>query len=488
MTSRSAPQAPRRAEPTPPLIPAPTPPPDGAASRATHRSSPHQSPPHLQGLRGRHVLVVGPDDAPAGGGTSTPVTPYTTAVAEHLAPTAASVTVLTTLPRRPDGRVPAAYRRGLRTSEPGWMSPEQPRVVRLRRYSPRRAAGPGSVRQALGELTFLANAVSAGRRVPADVVIGVSPAGSAAAAAWLARRAGAPLITVVPLTAARTTAAADGDGADAAPGRLRGARRRLRRLAARVCPALERYALRHSAQVAAGSDTFRDTLLGAGVEAGRLHLLPAWSPVEPTTLSRVSARRELGWEPGAFLAVHAGPLGHLQDGVSIVEAARRLAGTHDGRWVEVVLVGEGPRRAALEQLAFGVPGVRFVDQADDDALPLVLAAADVLLVAETWPGGAATASGQLAGYLAAGRPVVAATWPGSPTGGELRRAGSGIVVPPGDPAALARALRELCAAGGRRAAMGRAAVRYARAHLGRDASLRRLETIVDAALAESRSR
>jgi glycosyltransferase involved in cell wall biosynthesis len=56
-------------------------------------------------------------------------------------------------------------------------------------------------------------------------------------------------------------------------------------------------------------------------------------------------------------------------------------------------------------------------------------------------------------------------------------------VEPGDPDALAEAILALAAVGARRAAMARAALRYARAHLGRPAVLRRLELVVDAALA-----
>jgi glycosyltransferase involved in cell wall biosynthesis len=282
----------------------------------------------------------------------------------------------------------------------------------------------------------------------------------------------------------KITPAGDDAGGDAVRhGVVRQVRDAVRGAASRICPALERYALRRSTQVAVGSETSRGRLLAAGVEPGRLHLLPAWSPVAPSTLTRVAARRELGWEQARFIAVHAGPLGHRQDGVTIVEAARLLA-ADSGLLSEIVLAGDGPRRAALEQLAFGIPGLRFMGGVDDETLPLVLAAADVLLVAETSPAGAATASGQLASYLAAGRPVVAVSWPSSPTAAELRRAGAGLRVPPGDPAALARALAGLRPAVARQGAMGRAALRYARAHLGREASLRRLDAIVEAALTE----
>jgi len=416
-------------------------------------------------LRGLRVLLVCTDYAPQRTGTAG----YATAIAEHLATSADSVTVLTAVPRRADGGTPTAYRRGLRTVEPGWASPEHPRVVRLRRYVPRRQ---GRGRTALHELTFLANAVAAGRDAPADLVVALVPGVAAAAAgARLAARWRAPLVTLVlapaPLCPTPLFPAPLGP-ADRA------------HATTRLVPALQRYALRRSAQVAVGSPAFRDGLLATGVAPERLHLLPAWSRL-PAGIARDAAREQLGWEPDRFVAVHAGALDHEHDGATLVEAARVLS-VEAPDAVEVVLVGEGSQRAALEQQAFAVPGVRFADPVDDD-LPLVLAAADVLLVAEPSAAGPATATGQLAGYLAAGRPVVAATAADGPTAGELHRAGQAALRVDGrDAPAVAAALLGLRSDPGRRAATGAAAAAYARAHLGRDAALRRLDAVVEAAL------
>jgi colanic acid biosynthesis glycosyl transferase WcaI len=449
VTSRSAPQTPflRPRFPNAPgtpsgdrLVPAPS---DPALARRCATPA----------LQGRHVIVVGVDYAPGAGGQGG-TAHYTTAIAEHLATSASAVTVLSGVPESAAGRVPSAYRRGLRTAEPGWLT-DGPRVVRLRRYAAGRRRGPA--RHAVHEASFLLNAASAGRRLPADLVLGVTPgAGAAAAAAWLARRCGAPLVTLV-------------QGAPAPDEHL--------------APALERYALRRSAHVTVASPAFTDRLVAAGVDPARLHLLPLWSRVEAPGTSRAAARAALGWDADRFVAVHAGPLGSQHDGATIVEAARYLAAEDPDGGAQLLFAGEGPPRASLEQQAFGLPGVRFLDAVDDATLPLVLAAADVLVAAEVPGTDAATTSGQLAAYLTAGRAVVAAVPAGGPTAGELRRAGgAGVRVDPGDPAALADALLDLAAAPERRAAMGRAGRRYARAHLSREASLRRLDAVVEAAL------
>lgn len=428
MIPMSAPPTPRRPAPTEP--------------------GPGRDPAPVTGaLRGLHVLVVAVDSA------SDATAPYTAAIAEHLATVAGGVTLLTGVPPCAGGGRPAAYA-GLRTADPGWLAPDRgARVIRLRGYTPR-GARPGTAREALRELSVLLNAASAGHGLPVDLVVGITPGpGGAAAAAWIARRHRVPLVTLV-----RSTVEEGG-----LPG------------------ALERYALRHSAQVAVTADSVRDRLPAGTPGPERLHLLPTWARTAAAAPGAAAARRELGWEQDRFLAVHLGPLDHRLDGVTLVEAARAL-GTAPGVAPQVVLVGDGPARAGLEQRAFGLPGVRFTDPPADDLLPLVLAAADVLLVAEAGPAGSATASGQLAGYLAAGRAVVAVTGAIGPTAGELRRSGAGVQVDRGDAAGLAAALLDLRDVPGRRAALGRSARRYARAQLGRGAALRRLDAVVEAAL------
>jgi colanic acid biosynthesis glycosyl transferase WcaI len=467
------------------------------------------APRSTPALHGLHVLVVGIDDDPQSGG----IGPYTTGLAQHLSTAAADVTVLTGVPCHPDGRVPAPYRSGRRFTDPGWCLPQGPQVIRLRAGS--RAWGP--IRRALHDVSVFLHAVAAGRGIAADLVIAVTPSTPAAAAgAFLARRAKVPLITVM-------------QGTDSAPQPVRGRRgargtrnstgkapvtgrrgpRLLARPASRLPGAMQRYALRHSSEVAVASEAFRPAALAAGIPPDRLHLLPNWVRSAAVTESRQSAREALGWPLDRFIVVSAAPLGPRQDLGTAIAAARLLmqrsaavsgsnryaiGGDRFGHgladWdravlagaVDLVVVGEGPQRAAFEQQAFGLSNVRFLTPMDADSQPLVMAAADVLLIAETGAGdGQGTAV--LAGYLSAGRPVLAATEDAGPTGCELRRTGgAGLRVSPGDPSALADAILTLQSGVGQRRAMGVAALRYARAQLGQEVSLRRLDLIVESAL------
>jgi glycosyltransferase involved in cell wall biosynthesis len=75
-------------------------------------------------------------------------------------------------------------------------------------------------------------------------------------------------------------------------------------------------------------------------------------------------------------------------------------------------------------------------------------------------------------YLAMGRPIVAAV--NGEAGKLLRQSGAAIVVPPADPAALARAIADMADTSvRRRAKMGRAGTEFYREHLSFSEGLRR---------------
>jgi L-malate glycosyltransferase len=119
---------------------------------------------------------------------------------------------------------------------------------------------------------------------------------------------------------------------------------------------------------------------------------------------------------------------------------------------EFMLAGDGPRRQELESLARRLdiaPRVRFLGHCDN--VPALLADGDAFVLpsrSEAFPNGILEA-------MAAGLPVVA-----SRVGGILElieHQRTGVLVPPGDPRALAYALLDLIGWNGHAAALGRAA-------------------------------
>ena len=121
---------------------------------------------------------------------------------------------------------------------------------------------------------------------------------------------------------------------------------------------------------------------------------------------------------------------------------------------DLVLAGDGPERAALEARAAarGVTSrVHFLGHVDRATLASLLRGAAVVAMPSRFEGHPLVC---LEAMLA-GAPVVASAIPGMPA--ELRDGETGLLFPPEDTAALARALRELTEAPERARTLGRAA-------------------------------
>jgi glycosyltransferase involved in cell wall biosynthesis len=152
----------------------------------------------------------------------------------------------------------------------------------------------------------------------------------------------------------------------------------------------------------------------------------------------------------------------------LLDAAARLAGRHPD--VTFRVAGEGPQRGELEAAA-GARGLagRFELPGAASDVPGFLAGLDVAVLCSRAEG----MSNALLEYMAAGRPVVATSVGANP---ELIADGvHGLLVPPGDAAALAGAVGRLLADRGLARRLGEAARRRARERYGREAMVRRFE-------------
>ncbi len=173
--------------------------------------------------------------------------------------------------------------------------------------------------------------------------------------------------------------------------------------------------------------------LRAGLAARTCHA--ERSVVVPNAVDVAHApRAALAGDPPRIVSI--GRLAAPKDPIALVRALAELPpGTFTA-----VLVGDGPLRAAVEREAgtHGLGGVITLTGARDD-VGAVLAGADVLVLASRSEG----APLSILEGMAAGLPVVA-----SDVGGvaELVADGeTGLLVPPGDPTALAAALQRLVA-------------------------------------------
>jgi len=390
--------------------------------------------PRRRPLTGRTVLVVGLGQRTDSAGIAS----GTLDIAEHLAVSAASVTLLTGF-TRPNGRRRRAPRVERAASRPA------PSVVHLDHRVGRAGEGPTPVTRAAEAATRLALAASGALPAPPDLVIATSPGlGGAIAGARLARRHRAPLILLVH----DLLAASDGYGP--------------------VGAAVERHALASADQVLVTSDAFREPIAGYGIDPQRIRHLPSWAGADRSVLGRAEARAVLRW-PAAGLVVLAVDVGGTP---AITGSGSGAHGPTDPSWTAVTT-----RRLAERT------DVRLVSADDVPAagLPHAVAAADLLVLTDE--RGAAT-PGEVATWLAAGRPIVTL----APRGSRLARAvarssGAGVCIRPGDEDGLADAIAGLTARPSLLALMGERARRFACSSPDRVAAMRVVDSVVDVALA-----
>lgn len=161
---------------------------------------------------------------------------------------------------------------------------------------------------------------------------------------------------------------------------------------------------------------------------------------------------------GEFWVAYAGTLGASYDIATLIRAAVSAA-AEDGR-IRVKLLGDGPDRAALEELAASLDApVDFVGYAPYDLMAAYLCASDATvnsLVADA----AQSIVTKIGDYLAAGIPLIN-TGSSPEFRAKVEADGFGVNVPAGNPDALAQAILALASDPARCQAMGAAGRRIA---------------------------
>jgi glycosyltransferase involved in cell wall biosynthesis len=176
--------------------------------------------------------------------------------------------------------------------------------------------------------------------------------------------------------------------------------------------------------------------------------IPAPGPDDAAARARV--RRELGAADADLLVGAVGRLDEPKKGIPIFLAAARLLAREFPR-VRFAVVGEGPSRQALEARA-AREGVshRTVFAGERRDIHRVMRAFDLFVQPSLWEGFGVT----LLEAMAAGTPIVATRVGGVPE--VVLHGETGILVPPGDPEALAAAAAGLLRDRDRAAALARA--------------------------------
>ncbi len=186
-------------------------------------------------------------------------------------------------------------------------------------------------------------------------------------------------------------------------------------------------------------------------------------------------RQRYGLPPDAQVVLTSAKLTRNKGHEVAISALGRLHG--EGIPLVYLICGDGGREAELRTMARSVrlPAV-FTGLLESDELIAALAAADIVVhpsLNEIFPNAVGEA-------MACGRPVIAADAGG--TAELVGRDGAGVLVPPGDPDALAAAVRELLGDPGRRAGLGESARRRIEAEFPLSRMIDRYEAALTAVI------
>jgi glycosyltransferase involved in cell wall biosynthesis len=196
-------------------------------------------------------------------------------------------------------------------------------------------------------------------------------------------------------------------------------------LEARALRRMRGLTLRAAAYVVCPSPFLRDLAVSWGVPPEKTSVLPNATPPLPPLRPREELRRSFGFDgPTLAFAGRFGPQKALDVALAAVQ---RVEG------VSLVLAGDGEDRARLERAAG--ERVRFLGPLARERVLELFAAADASLLSSSWENFPHT----VVESLAVGTPVIATRVGGVPD--VVEDDVNGLLVPPGDPEALAAAIR-----------------------------------------------
>jgi glycosyltransferase involved in cell wall biosynthesis len=212
-----------------------------------------------------------------------------------------------------------------------------------------------------------------------------------------------------------------------------------------------RFLLRRAAVVAVSDEVYRALVRGRWAPEAQVRTI--LNGIDPERYrageGREEVRRELGWTTGEFVLGIVARLSPEKDHAGLLRAFALL--TEAAPQARLAIIGDGPLRAGLEAdaAALGLGDrCRFLGERRD--VPSLLCGLDVFVLSSSREGTPLT----LLEAMAAELPSVVTAVGGMPA--VVLPEETGLLVPPGDPAALAAALARLAEAPELRRRMGAA--------------------------------
>jgi glycosyltransferase involved in cell wall biosynthesis len=236
-----------------------------------------------------------------------------------------------------------------------------------------------------------------------------------------------------------------------------------------------RFVYERALAICAQSAGMKRALVERGVPPDKITVIRNWADAEFQQMPQVADRRP------AFTLVYGGNLGRAQQLGDLIDAAAMLQ--RDRPDIRIELFGSGVDEAELRDKAgrYRLSNIEFGGRISADEMLHAFAEADALLMhLGQDPLFSITIPSKTQHYLALGRPIVAAV--NGEAGQLLRQSGAAIVVPPGDPSALARAIVQMAdSSTQRRSSMGEAGAEFYQRHFSFEHGMSRTLALLNAA-------
>jgi len=223
--------------------------------------------------------------------------------------------------------------------------------------------------------------------------------------------------------------------------------------------ALRNASLKAAAANVAIGDRMAERLQAQGVQADRIAVIHNWTDDEaiiPVPPGQSPLRAAWKIAPADFVVGYSGNLGRAHEAETLLGAARALRTRPE---IKFLFIGGGHHSGALGRRVTdeGLSNVLFQPYQPREMLNQSLAAPDVHWVSLLPALEGLIVPSKFYGAAAAGRPIIAVTDADGELARLVRAHGCGVVVEPGDAAAMAAAItglagdRQACAAKGQRA-------------------------------------
>lgn len=192
------------------------------------------------------------------------------------------------------------------------------------------------------------------------------------------------------------------------------------------------------------SESFKEILeKSRRIPSEKIEVISDWidgSNIKPTSREN-PWREEMGIPADKFVAMFAGTMGLASAADVLVDVAAELKKTgHDD--MLLICIGEGLLKPEMVRRSaeLGLDNIRFLPFQPEERLSEVQSTADILLLTMDKSHAVSSVPSKLITYMAVGRPVLCAVDPGSEIAKRVALAQCGVVVPPGDAAAIAESL------------------------------------------------